>query len=117
MEIKRGQVYMVDFDMGGKKIGSEYKGKRPCVIVANNLNNRYSPTLQVMPITSQTKNNLPTHHTVTKEDYGFLPKDASTLMAESTTCVSKKRLIEYLGTLEQKDIRKMNECLRVQFSL
>ena len=40
-EIKRGEIYWVDF---GKTKGSEQGGKRPALVVQNNIGNKHSPT-------------------------------------------------------------------------
>ena len=49
-------------------MGSEQEGKRPVVIIQNNIGNRYSPTVIVVPITSKVnlKANIPTHVFVPK---------------------------------------------------
>lgn len=39
-EIKRGEIYWVDF---GKTKGSEQGGKRPALVVQNNIGNKHSP--------------------------------------------------------------------------
>lgn len=56
--IKRGEVYFCDLD---PVLGSEQGGKRPVLVISNNTGNKYSPTVIVAAITSQTKTKLPTH--------------------------------------------------------
>ena len=46
-EIKRGEIYWVDF---GKTKGSEQGGKRPALVVQNNIGNKHSPTTIVVAI-------------------------------------------------------------------
>ena len=45
--IERGDVYYADLAGG---IGSEQKGIRPVVIVQNNMGNKHSTTLIIVPI-------------------------------------------------------------------
>src|SRR3972149_379204 len=50
--ILRGQIYWVQLDPA---IGSEIKKTRPALIVSNDVNNQFSDTVTVLPLTSQTK--------------------------------------------------------------
>jgi len=49
-EIKRGDVYWINLDPTN---GSEIKKTRPCVVVSNDIGNRFSPLITVVPITTQ----------------------------------------------------------------
>lgn len=57
----RGDIYYAD--MEPRLIGSEQGGKRPVVVLQNNIGNRHSPTLIVATVTTRTekKKNQPTH--------------------------------------------------------
>ena len=56
----RGDVYLADL---GQHYGSEQGGKRPVLLIQNNVGNRFGPTLIVAPITSRfwKKAEQPTH--------------------------------------------------------
>ena len=63
--IKRGEVYYVDLS---PVVGSEQGGRRPCLVVQNDVGNKFSPCTIVAIITSRTtKAKLPTQLTI------FLP--------------------------------------------
>ena len=47
MLIKRGDIFYADLD---PVVGSEQGGIRPVLIVQNNVGNKYSPTLVVLPL-------------------------------------------------------------------
>ena len=47
-KIKRGSVFIADLN---PTVGSEQYGRRPVVILSNDLNNKYSPTILVAPLT------------------------------------------------------------------
>ena len=53
MIIKRGDIFYADLD---PIIGSEQGGIRPVLVVQNNVGNRYSPTVVVLPVSSAKKN-------------------------------------------------------------
>ena len=56
----RGDIYYADMEPHS---GSEQGGKRPVVVLQNNIGNRHSPTLIVATVTTRTekKKNQPTH--------------------------------------------------------
>ena len=47
MLIKRGDIFYADLD---PVVGSEQGGVRPVLVVQNNIGNRHSPTLVVLPL-------------------------------------------------------------------
>ena len=47
--VKRGEIY---FTTLGDGVGSEQSGRRPVIIVQNNIGNMYSGTVIVIPVTS-----------------------------------------------------------------
>ena len=58
--IKRGEIYYVDLS---PVVGSEQGGRRPCLIIQNDVGNKFSPCTIVAIITSRTtKAKLPTQH-------------------------------------------------------
>ena len=68
---RTGDVVFADFT----GIGSQQVGKRYAVIVSNNIGNRFSPTIQVLPATTKRNNsNLPTHAHFAAGECG-LPKE------------------------------------------
>ena len=101
------EVYMVELD----GIGSEQKGNRPAVIVSNDLNNIHSPTITIIPITSQTKNNLPTHCFI-----NGLPKPSYAL-AEQIRTIDKGRVDRYIKTLTSTEISELQQCIKIQLNL
>ena len=57
--VKRGEVYLADLS---PVVGSEQGGKRPVLIVQNDVGNHFSTTVIVAAITAKhEKANLPTH--------------------------------------------------------
>ena len=110
-EIKRGDIYKADLS---PVVGSEQGGIRPVVIVQNDMGNRYSPTIIVVPITTRlNKKNLPTH---TKLNNSNLLKESIALMEQIRT-IDKKRLKEKIGHLDDKLMTKVNEALEISFGL
>ena len=93
MMLRRGEIYYADL---GKVIGSEQGGKRPVLIVQNDIGNFYSPTTIILPITSAYKKPLPTHADIVTK-CGL--KRHSTALAEQIRTIDKSRLLNYVGYL------------------
>ena len=110
-EIKRGDIYKADLS---PVVGSEQGGIRPVVIVQNDMGNRYSPTIIVVPITTRlNKKNLPTH---TKINNSNLLKESIALMEQIRT-IDKSRLIEFIGVLNESEMNRITEALRISIDV
>lgn len=100
-DIKRGDIYMID--LGKLHNGSIQDGYRPCVIISNNLGNKYSPCVIIIPITSKKKTKIPTHVSIgIKDGLSF----ESTAMCEQQQTINKSNLRNYVCHLSNN---KMNE--------
>lgn len=87
-------------------VGSEQRGRRPCLIFSNNRGNLHSPNIIVLPLTTVLKKlHLPTHVFLPSKETG-LPAD-SMVLAEQPMCISKERLGEYLLTLSERYLREV----------
>lgn len=97
-----GEVYMIEFDGAG----SVQRKKRPAVVLQNNVGNKFSPNVIVLPITSaQKKRGQPTHVLVEAKDSG-LCKD-SMVLCENPQCVSKEQLGDYLTVLPERYMKQI----------
>lgn len=113
MCVKRGEIYYADLS---PVVGSEQGGMRPVLIVQNDVGNKYSPTVIAAAITSQKyKTKLPTHIQVDAIECG-LAKD-SIILLEQIRTIDKRRLKEKMGTLGNKEMRRVNDALQVSFGL
>lgn len=105
-EIKRGNVFIADLN---PTIGSEQYGRRPVVILSNDLNNKYSPTILVAPLTKIIKKTkLPTHIMIKKNN--FLKYD-SLILLEQLRTIDKTRLTDFKGRVDKITLEKINNGL------
>lgn len=112
MEIKRGQIYYADMS---PVIGSEQGGRRPVLVLQNDVGNRYSPCTIVAIITSRhTKAKLPTQYWI-KGECGL--RCESMVELEQIRTIDKKRLLSYVGTLPQEEINEINKCLKISVGI
>lgn len=114
---ERGYIYYAD--LGQNTVGYEQKGIRPCAVISNDIGNRAGGIVQIAPITSQSKNKLPTHVDITKKD-GM--REDSIILIEQTRCIDKRRFF-YNGTpirilqLSEQKIAEVNAAIEIQFDL
>jgi len=114
---KRGEIYLAN--LGDDGIGSEQRGIRPVVIISNNKGNMYSGILQIAPITSKKKNNLPTHVTLNIND-GL--RMESIISVEQSKCISKRRVmingsIVKISQLSNRKMQEVDIAIQIQFGL
>lgn len=96
MDIKMFDVIQVDL---GQSVGSEQGGKRPAVVVQNDIGNKYSPTVLVVHLTEEIKKiNMPTHKIISKTRQNGLDAD-SMLIGEQIRTVDKSRICYKRGSL------------------
>lgn len=111
---RRLDVYWVDLGQGN---GSIQGGRRPCVVTTNNMANKFSPVIQVAPITSKmSKKNLPTHVSI-KQGEGGLSKD-SCILLEQNMPVNKTQILSYIGTITNREVMyKINQAIKIQMGV
>lgn len=110
---RRGEIYEADL---GEGEGSEQAGVRPVLIIQNNVGNHYSPTVICVPLTSKTKKDMPTHHTIIKDKYSFLTYD-SIVLCEQIKTISKSKLSHRIGMLTKDDMSIVGKKLIISIAL
>lgn len=105
---KRGDIYYVE---PYYNVGSEQRAGRPAIIISNNVNNEHSPTLEVVYLTTQPKNDMPTHVTV------FGTGRESIALCEQVHTVDYQRLGNYCGSCTKQEMEAINIALMVSIGL
>lgn len=108
--LERGQIWIADL---GSNIGSVQSNIRPVVIMQNDVANKFSPTVNVIPFTSNNKKRLPPHYTL----HNSCLNKSSTVLTESITTISTKQLIRYKGIIEEKDLKEIERKLVTQLGI
>ena len=87
-------------DLSKNTVNSEQGGIRPVIVIQNDIGNKYSPTLIVLPITSEIKKeNMPTHCILHRSIKNGLKVD-SLVLAEQIRVIDKSRILDYIGYLD-----------------
>lgn len=106
MNIKSGDVFYAKLDPA---IGSEQSGVRPVIVIQNNIGNKFSPTIVIVPITSNiSKSNLSTH---VKLDNTKLPKESIALVEQIRT-IDKSRVIKKISRVGKEDLKRIKEAIK-----
>lgn len=109
-EVYKGEIYLVE--LTGE--GSVQRGLRPAIVIQNNTGNRYSPTLQIAPLSGRTnKRDIPTH---VKISYKWLDKE-SVVLVEQARVVNKFELQKKLGSISESDIIKLDEAIKISYGI
>ncbi|MDD6683321.1 MAG: type II toxin-antitoxin system PemK/MazF family toxin [Clostridiales bacterium] len=105
--MKRGDIYFADLD---PVIGSEQGGTRPVLIIQNDLGNRFSPTVIILPLTSKMgKVPLRTHVSILPPQGGV--RKPSIILCEQVRTLEKSRLKGYLGHLPPDKMARVEAAL------
>lgn len=103
MSIKRGELY-------------EQAGRRPVLIIQNDLGNELASTTIVAPVTTkQFSKEFPTNV--------FIPKEIARLTSNSTVLLSqirtidKRRLEKKIGELPDTYLKKINDAIKISLDL
>lgn len=110
----RGDVLRVDFDPAK---GSEPAKARPCVVIQNDVGNKYSPVTIVAAITDA--DNVPKSYPVdvpVSKSEGGLTKD-SVVQCNLIRCVDKIRIRQSMGRLSEITMRKVDVALKISLAL
>lgn len=94
--------------------GSEQAGKRPAVVVSNDVNNQHSPVVIVAAITSQVGRVYPQNVLLPA---GTPLRLESTILGNQLTTIAKERLETFRGQLDPTQLEELARALRVSLSL
>ena len=96
--IKRGEIYWVDFEPAR---GSEQGRLRPALVIQNDVGNRYSPITIVIPLTSRVSEKPYPQNVLFEAGVAGLPKN-SELVTNQIRAVDKSRVGDRLGSVPDK---------------
>lgn len=94
----------------------EQGGKRPVVVLQNNIGNRHSPTLIVATVTTRTekKKNQPTHVLV---DSNPAFEEPSMILLEQIFTIDKSRIERFMGYASKAEMLRIDMALLVSLAL
>ena len=109
---KRGEIFLVSLD---PTVGSEINKTRPALIISNDINNQFSETVTVIPITSSVGKIYPFET--------FLPSGESGLTKNSKAkcnqirTIDKKRLLKSFGKVSPEKLKEIENALLIHLGM
>lgn len=107
--MKRGEIYFIT--RGYTEEGSEQRAGRPAIIVSNDKCNENSDVLEVVYLTTQPKNDLPTHVDIRSTERN------SIALCEQINSIYRDRFGDYLGTCTEYEMALVDAALAISLSL
>jgi mRNA interferase MazF len=110
----RGTVIEVNLD---PSVGREIMKVRPCVVVQNDIGNKYAQTTIIAPITDAEKARRPSPvYVPVPQGEGGLTKD-SIILCNQIRVVDESRLGRTLGKLADATMARVDQGLRISLGL
>ena len=110
-DVRRGEIFWVEDRKWNAASGSIQRANRPAIIVSNDKANVYSPVVEVVYLTTQPKNDLPTHATIRSAE------QKSIALCEQITSVNKDRIGTYIATCTDEEMQMVDQCMLINLAL
>jgi mRNA interferase MazF len=108
MNIYRGDIFYIQNT--GYSTGSEQNSGRPAIVVSNDIGNEHAPVVSVVYLTTQEKNQQPTHVKV-------VCRQESTALCEQIYTISKQRIGDFICTASDEEMRQIDTALAVSLGI
>jgi len=113
MNIKRGQIFLAALD---PVIGHEIAKTRPVIVVSNDVGNKYSGTVTIIPITSKNLTKIYPFEIYLPKEISQLKKDSKG-KADQIRTLDKARLIKSIGRLNSELLNNVDTAIKIHLNL
>jgi mRNA interferase MazF len=108
---RRGEIWLVNWNPAR---GSEQAGKRPALVIQNDIGNEHGPTTIVAALSTTVR--IYPMNVLIEPPQGGLTKPSIIKTGQLLT-VSKDRLEKRLGRIEEKKMEEVDQALRLSLAL
>jgi mRNA interferase MazF len=113
MSVKRGDIFYVDLN---PTKGSEQAGRRPVLVIQNNIGNEAAPTVIIAPLTTKKfSKEYPTNVHIKKGIANL--KEESVILLSQIRTIDKNRLERKVGSLPSVILEAVNEAIKISLGL
>ncbi len=113
MPIRRGDLFWVDLNPVN---GSEQAGRRPVVVIQNDVGNEAAPTVIVAPLTTKSfTKHYPINVHIPQGIAGL--KENSTILLSQIRTIDKTRLDRKIGHLSPSHLKQVDQAIRISLGL
>ena len=113
MTTRRGDICLVALD---PVMGSKISKTRPALIVSNDINNQFSGTLAVLPITSKKLQKIYPFEVLLPKGMGNLPKD-SKVKADQIRTLDKRHFVKFIGAVDVDIMEEVETAMMVHLKI
>jgi len=106
--IQRGEVYWVSLPIDNKR---ELQGKHPAVVISNNEQNKFSPLITILPLTSKIDKIYPF------QVANNLKGKEGVILVDQIRTIDRKRLDDKIGELSLETMDKIEKALHLTLAL
>ena len=105
-DIRRGDIFWIENE---NAVGAEQSGKRPAVVVSNDIGNQNTkcPIVEIVYLTTAKKKPLPTHVDIRE----------GTVICEQISTIDKSRLCGYVRSLGEREMLQVNRAMMVSLGM
>lgn len=109
----RGMVYWANIPRYEQNANIQ-SGRRPVIIVSNNVANCLSNNVTIVPCTTNTEKrpDQPTHHIMSLN-----PREESMVLAEDIITINKNLLENFMGILDETIMKEIDKCIMAALGL
>ena len=113
MSIKRGDLFWVNLN---PTRGSEQAGRRPVIVIQNDIGNQMAPTTIVAPLTTKSfTKEYPTNVHLPKGTSGL--KSNSAILLSQIRTIDQSRLQKKIGSLPEAYLEKVDRAIKISLGL
>lgn len=110
--MQKGEIYWTDLD---PTVGSETAKRRPVLIASNDINNRFSSTITVVPITSSTDKVYPFEVLLQTGESGL--RNESKAKANQIRTIDQRRLGNRIGKLSHNRLKEVEQAILIHLGI
>ena len=112
--IQRGEVYWVNlplFDKSEKENIRELQGRHPGLVISNDEQNKFSPLITILPLTSQVDKIYPF------QVFSEIKGKTGIILVDQIRTIDRKRFDSKLGELDFEMMEKIERALHLTLAL
>ncbi|MCX6033237.1 MAG: type II toxin-antitoxin system PemK/MazF family toxin [Chloroflexi bacterium] len=110
---RRGELYYADLN---PIKGHEQGGRRPVLIIQNDIGNQFSPTTIVAPLTTTFSARVYPTEVRVEAGVGGLPQVSSVLLNQ-IKAIDKERLEERIGQFSESVMQRVDDAIKISLGL
>ncbi|QSW97646.1 type II toxin-antitoxin system PemK/MazF family toxin [Haloterrigena alkaliphila] len=115
MNIRRADIVLVNLN---PTKGSEQRGRRPAVIIQNDVGNRYAPTTILAPMTtSYDPNDIAPYEVELRAGEEDVDRDSVVLLNQIRTVDMSERIVHKFGEVSREKMEEIDQSIKISLGL